>query len=412
MNQPPQPLIWVSRLTRLPLRAVDDEVIGRCTDVVVGAATEGAPRVTGFVAEVQRRPIFVNGGRVGAIDPSGITLRTGTLDLRHFHKRPHELLVVGELLDRRHDDGYINDVALRPAWGKAWGWEIAKVSLRPGGALRRRSRSRTVDWDDVADIFDLGEVSREVASLAEIHPADVAAMLRRMPLDRRRRLAEAMDDERLADLLEELPEDEQLRLVEGLDLERVADVLEEMEPDDAADLLAEMPAQMRMRLLDEMEPDDADSLRRLLLYEDRTAGALMTPEPIILPPTATVATALAKVRDPETTSTLAAQVFVARPPNTTPTGRYIGVIGFQRLLREQPGTTLERCVDRSVEPVGPDLAESHLAELFAAYDLLAIPVCEATGRLVGAVTVDDVLDAVLPEGWRRTRTAPAQNAAP
>ncbi|MFZ4584832.1 MAG: magnesium transporter MgtE N-terminal domain-containing protein [Acidimicrobiia bacterium] len=412
MNQPPQPLIWVSRLTRLPLRAVDDEVIGRCTDVVVSAAIEGAPRVTGFIAEVQRRPIFVNGGRVGAIDASGITLRTGTLDLRHFAQRPYELLVVGDLLDRKHGREYINDIALRPAWGKAWGWEVAKVSLRPGGALRRRSRSRTVDWDDAAELFDLGEMSREVASLAELHPADVAAALRRMPHERRRRLAEAMDDERLADLLEELPEDEQLRLVEGLDMERVADIVEEMEPDDAADLLAEMPAQMRMRLLEEMEPDDAESMRRLLLYPDQTAGALMTPEPIVLPPNATVATALARLRDPDTTSTLAAQVFVARPPITTPTGSYIGVIGFQRLLREQPGVTLDRCVDPSVEPVRPDLAESRLAELFAAYDLLAIPVCDETGRLLGAVTVDDVLDAVLPEGWRRTRTAPTRSAAP
>ncbi len=160
---------------------------------------------------------------------------------------------------------------------------------------------------------------------------------------------------------------------------------------------------MRARLLDEMEPEDAASMRRLLTYGEHTAGGLMTPAPVVLAPNETVATALAKVRDPEITSVLAAQVFVTRPPVTTPTGTYMGVIGVQRLLREHPGNTLDRCVDTSVEAVRPELPDARLAELFALYDLLAIPVCDETGRLLGALTVDAVLDATLPEGWRRAR---------
>lgn len=404
MNQPPQPLLWVSRLVRLALRSVDGEIIGRITDVVIGPHGDSdAPGVVGFVAEVQRRPIFVNGSRVGSVDASGIQLRTGTLDLRHFQQRDHERLARADLFDTRVEREFVNDVAIRPSWGRGRGWEVARVSLRQGGALRRRHRSRNVDWSEVAALFDFGEVSREIASLAALHPADVAEMLRNMPADRRARLAEAMDDERLADLLEELPEDEQLSLVEGLDLGRLADVLEEMEPDDAADLLGELPLTLRARILNEMEPEDAASMRRLLAYSGGTAGGLMTPAPVVLAPTDTVATALAMLRDPEITSVLAAQVFVARPPVTTPTGTYLGVVGVQRLLREQPGTTVERCVDTSVLAVPPQLPESQLAEQFARYDLLAIPVCDETGRLLGAVTVDDVLDAILPEGWRGAR---------
>jgi Mg/Co/Ni transporter MgtE len=219
-------------------------------------------------------------------------------------------------------------------------------------------------------------------------------------VERRRQLAEALDDERLADVLEELPEDEQRKLIESLDLERAADVIEEMELDDAADLLGEFSAAKRDELLAAMEPEDANPLRRLLTYEGHTAGGLMTPEPLMLTPQTTVAEALARIRHPDLPSALAAQVFVVEPPTETPTGRYLGAVAFQRLLREPPGSRIGDCVDDEPRPVAPDLSELEVARRLAAYDAIAVPVCDAAGRLVGAVTVDDVLDRVLPAGWR------------
>ena len=189
-------------------------------------------------------------------------------------------------------------------------------------------------------------MAAEAARLRDMHPSDVAAVVRALPLAQRRQLAAAMDDERLADLLEELPEAEQLRMIEGLDLDRLVGVLEEMEYDDLADLLGEMPGEQRLRILDAMDDEDADVVRRLLTYEEGTAGGMMTPELIILGPTATVAEALAEIRDPDWVVSIAAQVFVCQPPFKPPTGKLLGVVHFQRLLREPPSMELRRCVER------------------------------------------------------------------
>jgi CBS domain-containing protein len=393
--------IYVSRLVRLPLLDAEGVAVGRIHDVVISPPGAGAaPRVRGSVAAVERRRFFVNANRVGEIDASGVRLSSGTVDLRRFRLRPGELLARGNLLDRPTGAEVVNDLALQATPGRFRSWEVATVSIGPRGMLRRRRAARIVPWTEVAPLFDVGAEARQVAELRELHPADMAQRIVKLPPERRRALAEAMEDERLADLLEELPEDEQVRLIESLDVERAADVLEEMEADDAADLLAELPAGERDELLRAMEPEEAIPLRRLLAYEGNTAGGLMTPEPLVLGPDTTVAEALARLRESNLAAALAAQVFVALPPTETPTGTYLGAVGFQRLLRERPAAPLEECIDDRNTPVAPNLPEAEVARRLAAYDAVAVAVCDEGGRLVGAVTVDDVLDRVLPEGWR------------
>jgi Mg/Co/Ni transporter MgtE len=176
-----------------------------------------------------------------------------------------------------------------------------------------------------------------------------------------------------------------------------------MEADDAADLLAEFSAARQAELLGAMDPDEAEPVRRLLSYAPDTAGGLMTPEPIILGPQATVSEALARIRDPDLPVPLASQVFVCQPPLETPTGRYLGVVGVQRLLREAPSKPVGRCLDEDWETIDVDAGDREVAERLAAYDVVAIPVTDAAKRLVGAVTIDDVLDRLLPANWRVAR---------
>jgi CBS domain-containing protein len=395
-------LIYAFRVMRLPLLDAGGAAIGRIHDIVIVPGAPGQPpRVVGFVAEVQRRRIFVNANRLSTLAGDGARLGSWDVDFHPFKPHAGEALV-SDILDRKLGDQSVSDVALREVelpTGPAW--EIAKVRLVRRNLLRRRPSYRLVDVDEIPELFPApSEADAEAARLRDLHPAEVATIVRAMPLARRRQLAAAMDDERLADVLEELPEDEQLRLIEALDLDRLIGVLEEMDYDDLVDLLGEMPGEQRARILEAMDVEDADVVRQLLAYEAATAGGMMTPELIILGPTTTVSEALAHVRHADWVVSIAAQVFVCLPPFKAPTGKFIGTAHVQRLLREPPSQELRHCVSRD-PVVGPDATDQAVAELLASYDMLAVAVCNEAGQLLGAVTVDDVLDRLLGAGWRR-----------
>ena len=398
-----QRIVYVSRITRLPLVGADGADVGHVVDVVLDRGGR-PPRVNGFVVAVQRRRVFVGGGRVGEIESDGLRLRRGSVNMRQFELRAGELLT-SEVLGKRLRNGRVVDVGLTPA-PEPFAWEVATLAV---GAGRRvpglRRAPEIVDWAEAGELFaEERSVDREAAALGGLHPAEMAQAITQLPLTRRRVLAEALEDERLADLLEEMSEDEQVQLVQGLDPERLARVLDEMEADDAADLLGEFSASVQDELLGAMDPEEAELVRRLLSYQPDTAGGLMTPEPIILAPHATVAEALARVRDPDLPVPLAAQVFVCQPPLETPTGRYLGVVGVQRLLREAPSKPVGRCVDEDWDALPATASDKEVAGALAAYDVVALPVVDDAGRLVGAVTIDDVLDRMLPAGWRITHT--------
>lgn len=403
-------LIYVSRITRLPLVGDDGSDTGHVVDVVFSSSSD-PPHVNGFVVGgLQRRHLFVSAGRVAEITPRGVRLQRASISLRQFELRPDERLAVGELFKERVQGRRVVDFGLRPVTGP-YSWEIATVALAPPprqAPLRRLPGLHRVpevlDWAEARTLF--GEhhtLSREAAALGGLHPVQMAAALRKLPLERRRQLAAELEDERLADLLEEMPEDEQVRLIANLGSERIGRVLGEMEADDAADLLGEMPAPTQAELLAQMDPDDAEPVRRLLNYDPDTAGGLMTPEPIILSPRDSVADALAHIRNPDRPVPVATQVFVCMPPLETPTGRMLGVVGFQRLLREAPSKPLGRCLDENWDPIDVHATDRVVSEQLAAYNVVAVPVTDSDGRLVGVVTIDDVLDHVLPDDWRITR---------
>ena len=393
--------VFISRLSGRQLLDSEGMSIGRVRDVVILPTAGGDPPwVLGLVVTLQRRQIFVNLGRVAEISIDGAHLRGGTVDLRRFSRRTGEILA-SELYGQPAGAGRVMDVGIIPSEHRRGGWEVSSLAISQGRVLGLRHNSTTiVPWDKHPELFKAGALAEQLVQLREMHPTDLASAVEAMPALRRRQLVEALQDEELADLLEEMPEQDQIRLLGGLGLERTADVVEEMEPDDAADLLAEMPPEQRERLLAAMETVQAEDLRRLLRYGATTAGGLMTSHPLIVPPDTPVAEVLAEIRDPEMAPTTAAQVYVCEPPSITPTGRYLGTVGFQRLLRQPPGANVAECIEESGF-VRPDLSEKEVARRMAAYNLIGVAVCDENGRLLGAITVDDVLDRILPSGWRK-----------
>lgn len=234
---------------------------------------------------------------------------------------------------------------------------------------------------------------------------EVADAIRDLPAKRRFEVVNALDDERLADVLQELPEEEQAAVLRQLKTERAADVLEAMDPDDAADLLGSMAPADAEQFLRRMDPEDSEDVRRLLSHSPNTAGGLMTSEPVVLAPDTTVAEALARVRDPDLTPALASLVFVVRPPTATPTGRYLGCVHLQRLLREPPYVLVSGILDKDLPHLRPDETLGALTRYFAAYNLVCGPVVDEENHLLGAVSVDDVLDHLLPDDWREREAA-------
>ncbi len=401
--------IFVSRIRGLPVVDSDGDQIGKLRDVVVAQRSGSeTPRVRGLVVELfARYRIFVPMLRVHSIDAVQVVI-SGVVNTRRFSRRDAETLVVEDLVERpvtRRDQPVpqvVFDVSIRQVRNRDW--EVAEVALREAGRsrFRRRGHVTIVGWHDVL----LGgqqqgqDTEQVVAEMEEMNAADIARELHDMTPRRRGDVVRALSDDTLADAIGELPTDEQVALISSLDTERAADVLEEMDPDDAADLLGELPHDLAERLLGEMEVDEAEDVRRLLSYEESTAGGLMTPEPVILPTDATVAEALALVRNEDLTPALASMVYVTRSPHETPTGTFVGGVHIQRLLREPPSLLASGLVDTTLEPLKVDASLAEVSRYFATYNLVCAPVVDDESHLVGAVTVDDVLDHMLPEDWR------------
>ena len=401
--------VFAARLAGLPVLDPNGDQVGRVRDVVVTLRLETAklpPRVLGLIVEVQRRRIFVAMSRVRGLEAGRVVLSTSTVSLRPFAQRTGETLALGELLDKRVQrrtgtevaDVTVVDLGLEQQ--RTGTWLVTRVAVKGG----RRSRTvETCDWDEVTGLAlpaDAQGAAQLLATFEALNPVDLATALRALSPQRRGEVVDAMDDQRLADVMEELPEQAQREVLTAMEEERAADVLEEMSPDDAADLLGELPQAQAEHLLDLMEPEEAEDVRRLLAYSFDTAGGLMTSEPLVVQPNTTVAEALARIRNPELSPALAAQVYVCRAPTETPTGRYLGTAHFQRLLREPPSSLVSAVVDTTIDPLRPQTNLAEVTRHLALYNLVAAPVVDETGRLLGAVSVDDVLDHLLPDDWR------------
>ncbi len=410
--------VYVARLSRMLVLGPLGESVGRVRDVVISISiVRQQPRVLGLVVDLAtRRSIFIPILRVASIEPNAVTLSTGNVSLRHFVQRPGEVLAIGQVLDtvvKVNDpelpelaglDVVVTDLGIEQT--RTRDWMVSRVAVRSQRRLGRRGPVHIVDWHNVQGLTPsaLALPGQGVAQLLDQFegrkPVDVADAIRGLPTKRRYEVLKALNDDRLADILQELPELDQADVLSQLGTERSADVLEEMDPDDAADLLGVLNPTDAEMLLTRMDPGDSASVRRLLTHSPDTAGGLMTSNPVVLTADTAVAEALARVRDPDLSTALSSMVFVVRPPTATPTGRYLGCVTLQRLLREAPGELVGGIVDSDLLTLTPETPLFSVTRYLAAYNLVCGPVVDDQNHLLGAVTVDDLLDHLLPHDWR------------
>jgi len=415
-------MLYLSQAIGRPVRDRQDEPMGRIADLIV-AVGDRYPPVTGLVVLTDRRRIFVPWTSVAHLDAGGAQLRTRTIDIDKFRQRPNEILLRADLMDKQivDIDGRkvvrVNDLRLDEVGGA---WHLVAVDVGGAGLLRRlgvegpfrtiaRNFSlgvpeRYIDWEDVDPVeTSIASIKLRVPhqGLAELHPADLATILDQLaPRDRAGILA-SLDDEAAADAIEEMEPESQVEVLEDLSPERAADILEEMSPDDAADLVADLDDVTRDRILAYMEVDEKAEVEELLGYGEDTAGGLMTTEFVSVPATLTAAETIDRLRELEPDAETIYYVYVADED-----GRLVGVLSLRDLIVARPETLIAAVMIREPAAVRTSDDRDHVAEIVSRYNLLAVPVVDDDERLVGIVTVDDVIEAVVPDSRTRVPLRP------
>jgi len=410
-------MLYLSQAIGRPVRDKLGESIGTVADLIV-AIGDRYPPVTGIVVMTNGREIFLHWPSVTSLDASGATLGTSAIDISKFQQRPNEIRLKLDLMDRQivDIDGRkvvrVNDLRLDEVEGSL---HLVAVDVGAAGLLRRLGLEgpwrtiarglhrdipeRYIDWEDV------DPVERTIASvklrvphkgLAELHPADLATIIDQLSRSDRVGVIAALDDEAAADAIGEMEPETQVDILEDLDPGRAADILEEMDPDEAADLVADLSDESRDEILGLMEKEEAEEVQELMTYGEETAGGIMTTEFVAVPANLTAAQTIDRLRELEPTAETIFYVYV-----TDSDDRLVGVLSLRDLIVARPETLISTFMYDEPVAVGTNASQEEVTEVVARYNLLAVPVVDAEGRLEGIVTVDDAMDTLLPQPSKR-----------
>ncbi len=408
------PILHLSAVVGSPLRDSDGERLGKVKDLIVRLGGAGYPPITGVLATVAGRASFVGMDRVSEIAANGVELRKAKLDLRHFERRPEEVLLRRDLLDRQliNVEGArlvrANEIELALIAGA---WRVVGVDTGPRGGLRRLlpkgigahiSTGEFLDWAGVEPfVGHVPTVRLRVPhpKLAKLHPAQIADLVEAASRREGEEIIQAVgdDDRELeADVFEELDDHHQREFLESRPDTQIAEILARMAPDDAADIVGELDEERREPILALLPVSHRVKVRALLGYDPAEAGGLMSPDFVLLSGSTSAGDALRAVQRSTIAPELLTGVFV-RSPDGAPTGS----VPVAALVRADPNRRLQDEIRHEVPCLTPDASFEEVARLMADYNLIAIPVVDEDRQMVGVVTVDDVLEAMLPRGWRR-----------
>ncbi len=406
-------MLYLSQVLSRPIRDLEGERVATVKDVIIRLGEDDHPPVTGFVARYRRRDFFLSRWRIAEFGEQGVRLNSDILDLRPFVRRDGEVLLARDVLDKQliDVDGKrvvrVNDVQIIEAAGQ-WRVTGADVSLQglwrrlaPAGFVGTRTPVEVIDWADVGYLAtDAATVQLKSSSdkLARLHPVEIARLAEAFSYHHGTEIVEALDDETAAETLEEMPAEHQARILGDMDEERAADILEWMSPDEAADVLGDLPEEKAEELLGLMESKEQADVAELLPYEDDTAGGLMTTEFVTLPRDLTVGEALARLREMAETPNMIYYLYVTDGEGSW---QLVGVIALRSLILADPSAPLAEVMRAEFQRAHPDDPATEVAQKIAEYNLLALPVVDEAGDILGIITVDDAMEILLPKDWRQ-----------
>lgn len=405
--------VMVTQLLRSPVVNPAGDEVGRLEDLIVKLADGGYPPVTGIKVRIGAQDVYVGTQDIAKLAPGEVRLKGHSLHTGAFQRRPGEVLLAADVLGRHLVDvanGRIvqaHDLVLGDV---DEGWRLLGVDRSPRAMLRRLiprrarpdlRRHAILDWKDVQPFVGhvpTAKLLMPLQRLRRLHPAQIADLVEGASHEEGEEIIHAVesDVELAADVFEELDTEHQVEFLRSRSNEEAANVLDRMAPDDAADLLADIDQERRLPILNLMSPHQQQKLRKLLQYHPTTAGGLMNPDFVAVLSGTTMAAALERVRsEDKAPRQLLSTVFV-----TEADGRLVGSVAVFDLVRGDPTEAVENephLVDERVM-AGADIADVTL--MMADYNLTALAVTDGAGMLIGAISVDDLIESLVPEEWR------------
>jgi magnesium transporter len=408
-------LLYLSQIIGAPIRDRDGEQVAKILDVVVRLGEDEHPPLIGLVARYRRRLFFMPRAALHDLSKRGVRLNTDVLDLSPFARREGEILLAKDVLDKQliDVDGKrvvrVNDVQIIEV-GSNWRVTGADVSalglwrrLMPVGFYGTNAPVEVIDWADVGYLATgtataAVQLKKSKDKLARLHPVEIAALVESLSPIHRTEIVESLDDKIAADALEEMDEETQVRILEEMDNERAADILEQMSPDDAADVLNELSEEKAEELFDLMQGEEKENVAELLPYEADTAGGLMTTEFVAVPRDLTVGETILRLREMAQTPNMIYYLYVTEAENSW---KLAGVISLRSLILSDPSRQIADVMRCDFQFAAPDDTADEAAQKIAEYNLLALPVVDEIGEILGIITVDDAMEVLIPNNWQK-----------
>lgn len=407
---------FVSEIMGKPVSDANGQKVGKLADLVV-SFDRLYPAVSAIlVSQPGGGKLAAPASQVSSLEPGNLSLSVASSQVKPRPVAEEEFLIVRDLLDKQIIDTEgvkvvrVNDVQITHVNG---GYRVSAVDHSARALLRRmgiggagdllRLPERSIKWEDVELVPSDGTAAVKLrvprGQLAELHPADIAQIVQELSIAEGSNTMATLDDETAAKVAAEMDTQRQVAIMERMDTERAADIVEEMNPDDAVDLLSEMDEKKAQEIIERMEPEAAEDVKELIGYEEDTAGGIMTTDFLAFLPNLTAEQVINQLREmaPDPESVMYLYV-------TDTEGRLLGVLPLRDLIIAKPQTRVGDIMVAKVISIDVDTPQVEVAKILAKYNLLALPVVDKENKLIGIVTVDDVMDVVLPRDWRTRKT--------